>query len=114
MAEGLETIEKPKLEWGPELGEMSWNDAQKKVEELNESLAEGEKKWRLPTKDELATEFRKTNSIPTGFQSSHYWSSTMYPGFRNSAYTIHMADGSMNHDEKEYKYTLVRLVRDAV
>ena len=28
-----------KLEWGPDLGQMSWNDAQEKIAELNAKLA---------------------------------------------------------------------------
>jgi len=42
-----------KLEWGPDLGEMSWNDTQERIKQLNTNLAEGEKLWRLPTHEEL-------------------------------------------------------------
>jgi hypothetical protein len=46
-----------KLEWGPELGRMSWYDAKNKIAELNAVLSEGDKSWRLPTKVELIAEF---------------------------------------------------------
>jgi hypothetical protein len=74
---GIENIESSKLEWGPDLGEMSWDDAQTKIAELNKGLAEGEKPWRLPTKDELVARFEKTNSTPT--DEKYYWSSTTQP-----------------------------------
>jgi hypothetical protein len=81
-----ENIESQKLEWGPDLDEMSWYDAQKKIAELNEGLEKGEKPWRLPTIGELKAEYKKTNSTPPGFHgilnktTVRYWSCTSKPG----------------------------------
>jgi hypothetical protein len=72
-----ENIEVSKLEWGPELGKMLYDDGQAKIAELNTKLTEGEKAWRLPTKDELVARFEKTNSTPT--DEKYYWSSTTRP-----------------------------------
>jgi len=47
----LKNIKLP-FEWGPELGKMSWKDASQRVTELTEDLKEGEKPWRLPTREE--------------------------------------------------------------
>jgi formylglycine-generating enzyme required for sulfatase activity len=66
----------PKIEWGPDLGLMSWNDTQEKVAELNANLSEGEKAWRLPTSTELrkalSDQFRdeKRNDFR---ESTYYW-----------------------------------------
>ena len=85
------------FEWGPELGDMSWSDAQEKIAELNKTLKEGEKLWRLPTKEEweevlkpfneaqekdvseedlkkIIEDIRKTNNL----QLDGYWSSTPF------------------------------------
>ena len=102
-----------KLEWGPELGKMSWNDAQVKIAELNAGLAEGEKPWRLPTKDELVAEFNKTRSTPAGLQRESYWSGTTYPDGLGYAYGVSMGSGDVNYGYKEDRGSLVRLVRDA-
>ena len=79
-----------KLEWGPDLGQMSWNDTQAKINELNKGLVEGEKKWRLPTKDELVAEFDKTHSTPVGFEGGPYWYGTESPGYLKWCYVIDM------------------------
>jgi hypothetical protein len=42
-----------KLEVGPNLGEMSWNEIPAKLEELNKTLKPGEKPWRVLTADEF-------------------------------------------------------------
>jgi hypothetical protein len=56
----LKTIEigVKKFEVGPNLGELNWAVMNKEVADLNQTLKEGEKKWRVLTKDEYA-ELRK-------------------------------------------------------
>jgi len=66
--------EAEKLEWGPEFGEMSWNDAWDKTNALNAGLEKGEKRWRLPHQSELLAEFGRTKSTPSGFEAYGYWS----------------------------------------
>ena len=41
-----------KFEMGPNLGELTWNDMNEKVTELNQTLKEGEKPWRILTANE--------------------------------------------------------------
>ena len=108
---GIENIESSKLEWGPELGPMSWYDAQKKIIKLNKSLPEGEKPWRLPTKDELRAEFKKNGSTPTGFQEQSYWSSTTHPNGPDFAYEVRMYDGNTPCCDKDALSIHVRCVR---
>lgn len=127
------------LEWGPDLGRMSWYDVQTKIAELNASLAEGEKSWRLPTKYELVAEFDKAGKTPTGFQSDYYLSDTtisdeIIAGFEKegkipadfqdeyyrisrttdvgNVFIINMDNGFVSDHEKGVGY-YVRLVRDA-
>jgi hypothetical protein len=54
------------IEWSPYLGQMTWEDMRKKLEELNGPYQRGkEPKWRLPTEDE----FRYTSSTqPNAFR----------------------------------------------
>ena len=114
--EGLkpETIEKPKLEWGPDLGQMSWNEAQVKIAELNANLAEGEKPWRLPTVEELETEFKKTNSTPFGFRPDAYWSGDSVPDHDDYAEYVEMKGiNFVDINHKTATRVSVRLVRDA-
>ena len=74
-----ENIESSTLEWGPELGKMSWDEAQAKIEELNKNLVEGEKPWRLPESDEIAGgfNFEKRKVVPTDFKDEYYF--TFHP-----------------------------------
>lgn len=72
-SETLRSKETSKLEWGVELGKMSWDSAQAKIKELNAKLPKGsEKRWKLPTKDQLMDEFSK-NPDPKGFKGDRYW-----------------------------------------
>ena len=41
-----------KLEWGPELGKMTWKEAKIKLLNLNVVLTPGSKLWRFPTRAE--------------------------------------------------------------
>jgi hypothetical protein len=105
--------EELKLEWGPELGEMSWSDAQSKITELNSKLTEGEKTWRLPTNDELIAEFKKTGSTPDGFQGDNFWSSTSGNTIVSTIYSVNMGNGEMRLDDqfRSGSLNLVRCVR---
>lgn len=112
------SIEKaPKLEWGQELGNISWNDAQEKIEELNSNLKEGEKEWRLPTAGELFREFEKHKiKPPRGFNKVLYiyWSSSFTPQTnRQFIETFNMKTGASGHGERHNLFS-VRLVRDIV
>jgi hypothetical protein len=114
----VESIESSKLEWGPTIGSMDWRDTQIYIEELNRNLAEGEKPWRLPTKDELVEESK--NFISVGLYSNYYWSGTVTPRHEHMLYTVDMRNGKvsgtlmvtqtpdLNGDESN----MVRLVRD--
>ncbi len=115
-----EGIEESKLEWGPELGRMSLDDAQAKIVELNARLVEGEKPWRLPTAEELEAEFNKTGKTPAGFESDYYWSGTTIPfdsrldslDNKGDTYIVDMNIGDVDRDNNMVNY-YVRLVRDA-
>ena len=48
-----ENREGSKQEWFNKPMSVNFNNIQKKLEEINSQLSEGEKKWRIPTKDEL-------------------------------------------------------------
>jgi len=102
-----ENIESSKLEWGPELGQMSWNDAQEKITELNAKLAEGEKPWRLPTKDELETKFKKGGPSITGFQKDFYWSNSDDGRW---AWAF-LSDGGLGTSDEKSEIFSVRAVR---
>jgi len=115
-----------KLEWGQDLGQMSWNQAQEKSKELNSKLSKEEKKWRLPNLDELAAKLNETGSTPDGFQPHSYWTSEedddipeydIYPIRRGAcARTIVMKErldmfGGGTAEDKD-SHCGVRLVRD--
>ncbi|MFA5934610.1 MAG: DUF1566 domain-containing protein [Candidatus Paceibacterota bacterium] len=105
--------EEQKLEWGPELGRMSWYDAENKIAELNAGLLEGEKPWRLPTKDELVAEFNKAGKTPIDFQDDYYWSGTALTYDLEDSDHFHivsMDKAYVYHDEKGVEY-YIRLVR---
>jgi len=90
MKQGTDNIETSSLEWGLDLGLMSWNDAQVKIVELNKGLAEEGKPWRLPTIDELLTEFNKTGSTSNDFLGDFYWASAKNP-IDKEPYTIDLS-----------------------
>jgi hypothetical protein len=70
--QGEESIEVSKLEWGPDLGEVNWEEALKKLEQLNASLAEGEFKWRFPSEYDLLDRF-KTPGFGGLNPDTYYW-----------------------------------------
>lgn len=87
-----ENIEASKLEWGPDLGEVSVYDIKGKVEELNAGLMKGEKTWRLPSLDELIHEYKRTGSTPVGFLADYYWSGTSHPNMKGNFYIFDMGE----------------------
>lgn len=118
------------FEWGPELGKMKWDEAQKKIESFNKTLKEGEKPWRLPTKEELLevikpfTEFKKKGAtqkeldkILKEIRQKHnlrpvgYWSSTTHADNSDSAWFVGMYYGNVYYDNKGSDDILVRCVR---
>ena len=86
---------------------MTWDDAFKFVESLNQQKYSGYSDWRLPSKEELPTlvNFAKgpgyTNVINEFFkkigfknvQADDYWSSTTCAGSTGGAWVVHMGDG---------------------
>jgi polyhydroxyalkanoate synthesis regulator phasin len=117
------------FEWGPELGKMSWADAKEKIAELNKTLKEDEKPWRLPSKEEweeilkpfteakekgvleeelqkILEEIRKTNNL----QSCNYWSSSTYFDDSDDAWIVYMNYGNFYNDNKDHDDNLVRCV----
>lgn len=103
----IENIESSKLEWGPDLGEMSWDEAQTKIAELNTELTEGEKLWRLPTTTELEKEFKNS----TGFSETNYWSSEEDEISENGAHTIDMSKGVNFGPRSKRDICSVRVIR---
>ncbi len=91
-----ENIERLKLEWGPDLGPMSWRVAKTKATELNKKLRKGEKQWRLPTTDELLAKakFDKAGSkTPFSFREDlYYWAKTD-PESNNWTFSVNMDKG---------------------
>lgn len=106
-----ENIEESKLELGPNLSPMSWNDAQEKISKLNKNITKGEKPWRLPSKDELVAEFKITNSTPDGFISDFYWSGTTHPDNSDIAYVVTMGFGEVVTFAKDVPDIRARCVR---
>jgi hypothetical protein len=140
VKEELENSEiKLSFEWGPELGRMSWNDTQEKIAELNETLGEGERPWRLPTKEEwlevvkpLAAvtekidkkkgwskidEERSENAIKRIIRENNlktnnsYWSSTDVPDDSTKVWYLETHDLSFRKADKNVGLNLVRCVR---
>jgi hypothetical protein len=64
-----------KLEWGPELGEMSWNDLQTKISELNVGIVDKRKQWRLPNYTDFRFQFENTGSTSADFVKDMHWTS---------------------------------------
>jgi hypothetical protein len=126
MSEGLKpTSDKPaaeakaeghKLEWKTNFYdkfEMTWYGVEEKIADLNEDLKEGERPWRLPTKDELIAKFNETGSCPEGFYLKFYWSGDVDSITHEDAYCVSMANGRVNtSDMNNHEVRFVCLVRD--
>jgi len=79
-----ENIEGSKLEWGPEFGPCSWDEARDYLAELNVRLT-GKEQWRMPSKEDLLNAFNKKvpgflTKAPNEFSNGDdrsvlYWSS---------------------------------------
>jgi len=104
------------LEWGPELqGSISYGTAQEEITELNTGLSEGEKPWRLPTKDELLAKSElmlKSGSRFSSLGGDEYWSSTVDPIEPDYVYFVNMYTGHVNSNSKAYPGYRACVVRD--
>ena len=93
---GAESVEASELEWGPELpltyDKAYWKDTIHTIDILNKNLKLGEKPWRLPSRDELITEFNKTAKTPSNFNGD-YWSETTDPGDAEHTSIVNMNSG---------------------
>lgn len=67
-----ENVEVSKLEWGPDLGEVNWEEALKKLEQLNAGLVEGEFEWRFPSEYDWLDKF-KTPDLGGLNPDTYYW-----------------------------------------
>jgi hypothetical protein len=81
---------------------MTWREAVKKFGENGT-----DKKWRLPTQEELHIMYLKRNEIPN-ITDGYYWSSR--ENNSNNAYNEKFSDGYQNYFNKNNNY-LVRCVR---
>lgn len=65
-----------KLEWSPMFLNKIWSDVHIEIAELNSILKEGEKKWRLPTPEELEKAMNdQLHGVENGFDRlTSYWS----------------------------------------
>ena len=121
-----ENVESSKLEWGPEfyrgcfppenLGE-EWTDSFYKsrsinriIETENSSLKQGEKPWRLPTKDELLAMFNEEHLIKDhGYQGEDYY----WTYGEGEIWLVNRTDGSTRKygNDTEDVAASIRLVR---
>jgi len=111
QGQGIESIETQKLEWGPELGQMSWDKAIKEIEQLNNNLKDGEKPWRLPTTKELLDESKKNVLNRTSFLGDNYWSADIPGRSKDYACFVTFFESTDSCDEKKYTDYYVRCVR---
>jgi hypothetical protein len=128
-------IDGNKFELGPYLGELNWDDMNKKVAHLNSRLRDGEKPWRILTKDEFgklgepikaiwnldrkgisneerAAEMNKyLNDI--GFKAGKYWTGEEISDTMGStnAWVWTTASGHVNNYYKIYEF-IGRCVRE--
>ena len=107
----IENVESLKLEWGPDLGIITWDDAQEKIAELNSKLTEGEKPWRLPTTNELVAQFKETGLAINNFEFGPYWSSITDPDSSWNSDVVNMGNGLRGNYSKNYTETRARCVR---
>lgn len=102
-----ENVEASKIEWGPELGQMSWYDAHNEIIRLNNSDHEKRRLyWRLPTVMELREKFTKTDPVSEGFSPGDYWSGTIcklpHPPYRDDNYSYRVSTyGGLTYLERK-------------
>jgi hypothetical protein len=120
-----------KVELGPTLERIAWNDIQSKLDEINKSLKQGEKPWRVPAKEEFIeigkplreiwedkklSDQQKKEKAKSYVEAlvfawdSDYWCSTEDAGSPGYAWSWFSNSGYMGTYYKNNKY-LVRLVR---
>jgi len=115
-----------KIEIGPSLSSVHWNEINTELEKLNKTLESGEKEWRIFSKEEYQelgkqiiairnehgfdkdakiTEYLKGLGIERGWE---YWSSTDWEGLSSCAYFWDSKDGEMYHyDKDQYKASIL-------
>lgn len=94
------------LEWGQDFAPMTFIDVEEKLKELNDNLLEGERVWRLPTKDELVS--LRDAKAPNVF----YWSGDH--GDSGGTYIcVNLHSGETNHGDTIFSEHNVRFVRDS-
>ena len=97
------------------MNSMSWYDANRFIERMNERKFGGHDDWRLPTVKELVVliDYESQESIVNqlatqgyiGVQASYYWSSTTCASSTNYAWYMYMGDGyAGNYDKTSYFY----------
>ena len=83
-----ETEKTRTLEWGPDEGNMTWDEAMK----LAASKGDG---WRLPTVQELVSQFDYDKGKPAeGFRRTWYWSSS--PDDSSYAWNVNFDSGGVS------------------
>lgn len=78
------------LVWGPKIGELNFQDAQKAAAKLNDL----DLKWSVPTKKEwLMAEIHDVREVLPNIKN-RYWSSSPYPTYSDIAYFFYGVYGS--------------------
>jgi hypothetical protein len=98
----------------------TWQGALNYIKCLNTNSYLGHNDWRLPNRKELFSLIDRSKyspALPTGhpFQRvqsnsflEQYWSSTTRADGASSAFTVSMADGSVDYGDKSHSYTVSR------
>jgi hypothetical protein len=111
-----------KLELGPTLGPMAWNEIPEKIDELNKSLKKDEKPWRVLTKEEFERMWEKVGKMRNegsllkenieslGFKYNElYWSSSNYSSAK--AWCTSLSSILYNTCEHKSEHYSVRCIR---
>ncbi len=92
-------------------GKMTWGDAHKYIECLNNVKYLNHSDWKLPSKDQLMSLINGAGDIPfswlnaqgfSGVQQSWYWSSTTGASHTDSAWYVDMVSGFVDYGSKGY------------
>jgi hypothetical protein len=91
-------------------GEVTWQQAQDFVKQINSKKFAGRQDWRLPSRDDLramAKYLNSDNSQTDGItaEADFYWSATTGDFEPDYADAVNMADGSVDSQSKsDYNY----------
>ena len=96
------------------MNSMSWYDANRFIERMNEQNFGDHNDWRLPSVEELITlfDYKSKESIADqltaqgyiGVRSVGYWSSTTYAFNSNFAWVVVMYDGFVYNYYKTFNF----------